>query len=196
MCRQRKVNLPDALLARCPAHEPVGDVFAGRLRIPDHSDQPARTRAFVLQSEAAAICCPIRCRSPWWHCRRRPRESQSSASGVGPKGAPKPVATAPAPMPNAAPRPIAAPEPEDNAFPHPSPWSQSPAGSESPISRQSLKRRGFGEKLWTIRALSGTVAAYLKGDGSRAGYRTRPPPWTGRNWSTRSAAPSPICASR
>jgi hypothetical protein len=60
-----------------------------------------------------------------------PKVKPKLRRGVGPKPAPKPVAAAP--MPSAAPRPIAAPEPEDNAFPHPSPWSQAPAGSDSPF---------------------------------------------------------------
>jgi hypothetical protein len=62
-----------------------------------------------------------------------PKGKPKLRRGVGPKLAPKPVAAAPAPMPSAAPRPIAAPEPEDNAFRHAPPWSQAPAGSESPF---------------------------------------------------------------
>jgi hypothetical protein len=64
-----------------------------------------------------------------------PKVNPKLRRGVGaPKVAPRPVAAAPAPMPSAASGRIIAPEPEDNAFPHPSPWSQSPSGSESPIS--------------------------------------------------------------
>jgi hypothetical protein len=65
----------------------------------------------------------------------RPKVNPKLRKGAGtPKVAPKPVAAAPVPMSSAAPRPIAAPEPEDNAFPRARPWSQSPTGSESPIS--------------------------------------------------------------
>jgi hypothetical protein len=56
---------------------------------------------------------------------------------AAPKAVRTPVAVAPPPMPSVAPapRPIAAPEPQDSTFPHPTPWSQSPVGSESPIRR-------------------------------------------------------------